>query len=220
MKIKDIAKVDRPREKLIRYGPDKLSNPELLGIILGKGTKGNNAVNMAKNLLNKFSEDKLANIQFNDLKNIKGIGETKACQIIATIELGKRIFKGKKSRLIFSPREVWEQMNNIRGSKKEHCYIFYLDIRNQIIRKELISIGTLNASLIHPREVFEPAVRLTAAQIIISHNHPSGDASPSDEDIILTRRLVEAGKILGIDLIDHVVVTDKSFSSLKEKGLI
>ena len=220
MKIKDIPKVDRPREKLIKYGPEKLNNAELLAIILGKGIKGKNAVEIARSLLKKFAEEKFAGIQFEDLKNTSGVGTTKACQIIASIELGKRLLKGKKSKLIVSPKEIWEEMQDVRNSKKEHCFIFYLDVRNQIIKRELVSVGTLNASLIHPREVFEPAVRISAAQIILSHNHPSGDSSPSDEDISLTKRLVEAGNILGIEIIDHVIVANKYFSSLKEKGLM
>lgn len=220
MKIKDLPKVERPREKLMKYGPEKLNNAELLGILLGKGIKGKNAVELAKNLLKKFSEEKLVDVQFNELKNFSGIGTTKACQIIACLELGKRLFKGKKSRFVVSPKEIWEEMKDVRGGKKEHCFIFYLDVRNQIIKRELISIGTLNASLIHPREVFEPAVKFTAAQIILSHNHPSGDSSPSDEDIKLTKRLIEAGKILGIEIIDHVIVSDRGFTSMKDKALM
>ncbi|OGK08800.1 hypothetical protein A2767_02725 [Candidatus Roizmanbacteria bacterium RIFCSPHIGHO2_01_FULL_35_10] len=220
MKIKDISKVDRPREKLIKYGANKLNNAELLAIILGKGVKGKNVIEVARSLLRKFPEEKFAEIQLTDLKNFKGIGITKACQIIAFIELGKRILKGKKSRFIVLPKEIWEEMKDVRSGKKEYCYIFYLDVRNQIVRKELISVGTLNASLIHPREVFEPAVRISAAQIILSHNHPSGDSSPSDEDIKLTERLIEAGEILGIEVIDHVIVSEKGFTSMKEKALM
>ncbi|OGK23388.1 hypothetical protein A3C25_01830, partial [Candidatus Roizmanbacteria bacterium RIFCSPHIGHO2_02_FULL_38_11] len=148
------------------------------------------------------------------------IGTTKACQIIACVELGKRLLKGKKSTFIMSAKQIWDEMKDIRNSKKEHCFIFYLDVRNQIIKRELISIGTLNASLIHPREIFEPAIRFTAAQMIISHNHPSGDPSASEEDIKLTRQLIEAGKILGIDIIDHVIVSEKGFVSMKEKALM
>ena len=122
--------------------------------------------------------------------------------------------------LILSPREVWEALKDIRESKKEHFVAFFLDTQNQEIRRELISIGTLNASLIHPREVFEPAVRHLAAQIIVAHNHPSGDSEPSEDDLMITKRLVEAGKILGIEVLDHIVVTKKDFLSFKEKGLI
>ena len=220
MKIKDLPKVDRPREKIMKYGAEKLSNSELLAILLGKGIKGKNAVEMARSLLKKFPEEKLVNIQLDDLKNFTGIGTTKACQIIACVELGKRLLKGKKSTFIMSAKQIWDEMKDIRNSKKEHCFIFYLDVRNQIIKRELISIGTLNASLIHPREIFEPAIRFTAAQMIISHNHPSGDPSASEEDIKLTRQLIEAGKILGIDIIDHVIVSEKGFVSMKEKALM
>ena len=220
MKIKDISKVDRPREKLIKYGANKLNNAELLAIILGKGVKGKNVIEVARSLLRKFPEEKFAEIQLTDLKNFKGIGITKACQIIAFIELGKRILKGKKSRFIVLPKEIWEEMKDVRSGKKEYCYIFYLDVRNQIVRKELISVGTLNASLIHPREVFEPAVTHLAAHIIVAHNHPSGGVEPSEEDIEVTKRLVEAGKILGIEVIDHVIIAKNGYLSFKEKGLL
>lgn len=114
------------------------------------------------------------------------------------------------------PRDVWNELSEIRGSKKEHFIVFYLDIQNQMIKKEIISIGILNTSLVHPRELFEPAIKHLAAQILISHNHPSGDCTPSDDDIKLTKRLIEAGKILGIEIIDHVIVSSTKCFSFKE----
>jgi len=154
------------------------------------------------------------------LKKQAGIGLVKACQLISCFELGKRFLKEKKSTLIMKPEDIWREMKEIRGNKKEYLVIFYLDVRNQVIRKEIISIGSLNSSLIHPREVFEPAVSHLAAQIIISHNHPSGDPSPSEEDIEVTKRLIQVGEILGIEIIDHVIVTEKEFFSMKEKKII
>lgn len=219
-KIKDLPKILRPREKLQRYGPSKLSNSELLAIILRTGKKGENVVEMAEKILRKFGTENLPNINFGELKNYPGLGTTKTCEILACFELGKRLLKNKKSVLILSPKGVWEELKDIRDNKKEHFVIFYLDSRNQEIKREVISIGLLNANLVHPREVFEPAIRNLAAQIIVSHNHPSGDLEPSDEDLTITKRLVEAGKILGIEVIDHIIVTKDGFLSFKEKGLV
>ncbi|MFA6136303.1 MAG: DNA repair protein RadC [Candidatus Paceibacterota bacterium] len=220
MKIKDLPKVDRPREKLIKYGPDKLNNSELLAILLGTGTKGTNVVELANKILKKFSGDYLAKAQFKELKNTFGLGSAKACEIVACFELGRRLLKGKKSVLILSPQEVWHELRDIRNNKKEHFVVFYLDTRNQEIKRKIISIGTLNANLVHPREVFEPAVKYSAAQIIVAHNHPSGDTDPSQEDMDITKRLVETGKILDIEVLDHVIVSKTGYFSFKEKKLI
>jgi len=218
--LHDLPKQDRPREKLIKYGPNKLSNHELLAIILGSGRKGKNVLELAKEVLRKINKEELLTTYVLTLKKQAGIGLVKACQLISCFELGKRFLKEKKSTLIMKPEDIWREMKEIRGNKKEYLVIFYLDVRNQVIRKEIISIGSLNSSLIHPREVFEPAVSHLAAQIIISHNHPSGDPSPSEEDIEVTKRLIQVGEILGIEIIDHVIVTEKEFFSMKEKKII
>lgn len=219
-KIKDLPKILRPREKLQRYGPSKLSNSELLAIILRTGKKGENVVEMAEKIVRKFGAENLPNVNFDDLRKYPGLGVTKACEIIACFELGKRLLKGKKSVLLLSPKEVWDELKDIRDNKKEHFVIFYLDSRNQEIKREIISVGLLNANLVHPREVFEPAIRNLAAQIIVAHNHPSGDLEPSDEDLTITKRLVESGKILGIEVLDHIIVSKEGFLSFKEKKLI
>src|SRR3989338_900258 len=215
MKIKDL-----PREKLEKYGPKKLSNAELLGIILGKGKKGENAVELAKKILKKIPINKLLDLKLNDFNNLSGIGKVKALQVIAAIELGKRIITKTSAVEILKPQDIWNELKEYRSKTKEYFIVFYLDVRNNVINKEVVSIGTLNASLVHPREVFEPAVRNLAAQIILSHNHPSGDPSASEEDIKLTKNLIEAGKILGIEIIDHVIVSQKGFVSMKEKALM
>jgi len=220
MKIKDLPMIERPREKLVRYGSDKLNNSELLAIILSSGIKGENAIELAKKILKKFSKDKLAFVCFNDLKKIAGLGITKITRILACLELGRRLFKDKKTLLLMSPQEVWQALSDISDKKKEHFVAFFLDIKNQVIKREIISIGTLNLSLIHPREVFEPAIRNFSAQIILAHNHPSDDPQPSSDDIKLTEQLIEAGKILGIEIIDHVIVTKNNFKSFKEDNLI
>lgn len=219
-KIKDIPRVERPREKLAKYGPGKLSNSELLAIILGTGIKGTNVVELANKILKKFGGNRIADMSCGELKIFSGLGAAKACEIVACFELGKRLLKDKKSILILSPEAAWQELKEIRAHKKEHFVVFYLDARNQIIEKEIISIGSLNANLVHPREVFEPAIKNSSAQIIIAHNHPSGDTEPSQDDIEITKRLVESGKILGIEVIDHIIVTKNGFSSFSEKKLI
>jgi DNA repair protein RadC len=130
------------------------------------------------------------------------------------------LLKDKKAQIYLTPKEIWEELRDLRNHKKEHFVIFYLDSRNQEIKREVISIGSLNANLVHPREVFEPAVRNLAAQIILAHNHPSDDPTPSEDDLEITKRLIEAGKILGIEVIDHIIVTKNNFYSFKEKDLI
>lgn len=220
MKIKDLPRVDRPREKLTKYGSGKLSNSELLAILLGTGIKGINVVELSNKILKKFTGNNLAKADVKDLKDITGLGKAKACVIVACFELGKRLLKEKKAELILSPEDVWEQLKDIRDHKKEHFVVFYLDTRNQEICREIISIGTLNESLVHPREVFEPAIRNSAAQIIIAHNHPSGNPDPSEEDIKMTAKLVEAGKLLGIELFDHIIVTDENFLSMSKENLL
>lgn len=216
-KIKDLAKVDRPREILEKYGAEKLSDAQLLAILLRTGTKECNVLELSKKILKKFPKEKLLSATVEELREIHGLGKIKALEIIACFELGKRILKDKKSALILSPKDVWENCKDIRESKKEHFVVFYLDARNQEIKREIISIGTLDANLVHPREVFEPAIKHTAAQIIVAHNHPSGNPEPSDDDIAITKRLQEAGKILGIEVIDHVVIAKEAFLSVKEK---
>jgi len=151
-----------------------------------------------------------------------GVGPSKSAQVIAAIELGKRLYKEKVEEEIFinSSQDVLKEVSHIRENKKENFVVLYLDARNKLIYKETISIGTLNANLVHPREVFEPAVKNLAAQIILAHNHPSGDPEPSEDDLILAKRLVEAGKIMGIEVTDHIVIAKSGFVSFKEKGII
>jgi len=215
VKLKDTPKFDRPREKMEKYGPSKLSDIELLAILLRTGTKDSNVLKLSQKILQKFKNEKFVNITISELKTIHGLGTAKACEIIACFELGKRILKDKKSYILLSPKDVWERMEDIRGSKKEHFVVFYLDSRNQEIQREIISIGTLNESLVHPREVFEGAVKNNASSIIIAHNHPSGNIEPSQADIEITKKLVHAGKILDIRIIDHIIVANNSWVKIE-----
>ncbi|MFA6536303.1 MAG: DNA repair protein RadC [Candidatus Paceibacterota bacterium] len=214
-KIKDLQKIDRPREKLQKYGAGKLSDAELLAILLRTGTKDLNVLKLAQKILQKFENEKFINITIDELKTIHGLGPVKACEIIACFELGRRMLKGKKSSILLSSKDVWERMEDIRGSKKEHFVVFYLDSRNQEIKKEIISVGTLNESLVHPREVFEGAIKNNASSVIIAHNHPSGDLEPSQADIEITKKLIHAGKILDIKIIDHIIVVNDSWSKIE-----
>jgi DNA repair protein RadC len=220
MRIKDLYKGDRPREKLIKYGASRLSTSELLAIIIGTGVKDHNVLEVSKKVISSFFLKDYENINIKDLINIKGVGIMNVCRILACLEFSKRIFNKTVDKIIYSPENIWDNLKDVRNSRKEHFYVFCLDSRNQIIKRELISIGILNASIVHPREVFEPAIRNLAAQIILSHNHPSQDVNPSEEDIALTKRLVEAGKLLGIDIIDHVIVSKDKYFSMKKQGLI
>lgn len=222
MKIKDLPKVDRPREKLIVKGTSALKKDELLAILLRTGIKNKNVIQVARDILVKYGDKKLLEASYNELRNIHGVGPTKAIQILAAIELGKRLYKEKieKEVYIHSAEDVIKEVDHLRENKKENFVILCLDARSKLIYKETISIGTLNASLIHPREVFEPAIRNFTVQIIIAHNHPSGNSEPSKDDLEVTHQLVEAGKILGIEVADHLIVAQNSYLSFKEKGLI
>ena len=219
MKIKELAKVDRPREKLEKYGPEKLATAELLAVLLGSGIKGLNVVELSRKIVKLIAKNGTEKIKLEDLLKEKGLGKAKALQIIAALEFGKRMYPDKKPEIL-TPEDVWKLCGDFRGSKKEHFAAFYLDTQNKLIERQIISIGTLNASLVHPREVFEPAIALHAASVIVCHNHPSGDADPSSDDLAITKRLAEAGKILGIGLTDHIISTANEFASFKNKGLV
>jgi len=220
--IKDLPEFERPREKLVKKGARALKKEELIAILLRTGLKGKNAIEIANDILTKYGDKKLLDVSYEELRNMRGVGPTKAIQILAAIELGSRLFKEKIEKEIYinSPEDVVKETEHIKENKKENFIVLYLDARNKLIYKETVSIGTLNANLVHPREVFEPAVRYLAAQIVLAHNHPSGDPQPSEDDIEITKRLMESGKILGIEVIDHIIIAKTNFISLKEKNLI
>jgi DNA repair protein RadC len=212
MRIKDTSKVDRPREKLIKYGPKKLTDAELLAIILRTGAKGINAVELSRKIL-RTAKNNITDITIKELREIKGVGNVKACQIIASLELSKRLGREGSTQQLVSPEAVFTSVKEIRNSRKEHLLAIYLDIKNREISREIISVGTLTANLVHPREIFEPAVKNLAAGIIIVHNHPSGETEPSKEDIEVTKQLRKAGELMGIPILDHLIVTKNNFYS-------
>jgi len=219
--IHDLPRIERPREKLLKYGAGRLSAIELLAVLLGTGRKGESVLLVAKKLLKVIPFEKFSSLTSNEFRNISGIGPAKTCELLASIELGKRLFQDKKVAIsqLLNPKGVFDSLKEISQSKKEHFVVFFLDSRNQEIHREIISVGTINASLVHPREVFEPAVKYLAVQVILAHNHPSGTLEPSEDDLTVNKRLVETGKLLGIEVLDHIIVTKDGFLSFKEKGL-
>jgi DNA repair protein RadC len=221
--VGDLPRVDRPREKMVQKGSSALSDAELLAVIIGRGTRGASVLAIADEILKHCGTARLPSVVLGDLETIRGIGMAKACQVLACVELGRRIFRAEDepSVVIRRPEDAAVAIGKeLSAARKEHFCTLYLDTRNRVIRKETISIGTLNASLVHPREVFQPAVECSAASVILVHNHPSGEAEPSREDLLLTKRLVSAGEIMGIDVLDHVIVAKRSFVSLRERKLM
>jgi DNA repair protein RadC len=210
--MKDAPKYERPREKMSRYGVGKLSDEELLAIVLGSGVQGVNVVQLARKIVKKVQEVGIDPLSLDDLTGIKGLGSVKAGQVLAALEFGRRQHT-QKDEVVITPEKVFELCVDIRDSRKEHFVAFYCNSRSVLIEREIISIGTLDASLVHPREVFEPALRHGAASIVVAHNHPSGDASASPDDLEVTRQLRHAGKLLGIELADHVVVSRNAWAS-------
>lgn len=222
LKIRDVHEADRPRERLIRQGSQSLSNQELLAILLRTGTKEESVLSLANRILMNFEKlHALKHATIEEIIAIKGIGEAKAVQLLAAIELGKRLAqKEMDSRFtIRSPEDAAHfLMPEMSPLQQEHFVVLFLNVKNQVLHKQTIFIGSLNASIVHPREIFREAVKRSAASIICAHNHPSGVPTPSPEDIEVTSRLHEAGVIIGIDLIDHIIIGDHQFISLKEKG--
>lgn len=222
-KIKEIPVSERPRERLKNIGVDNLSNTELMSIILKSGTVNKNVTELATELLNSYTLSDLKNISINGLKKIKGIGEVKAIELLATIELGKRIFIQNEKTLetYTNPKDIWEKTKYLfKDIKQEYLYALYFDNKQRLIEKKLLFIGTVNQSVVHPREIFKEAVQRGSANIIICHNHPSGDPTPSNEDIDVTLRIKQCGDLMGIKLLDHIIIGNSNYISLKEKGII
>jgi len=221
MKIKDISKDERPRERLKKYSPEVLSSSELLAIILGQGTKKENVLVLANKILMNYNLDSLSRLSISELKKTFGIGEVKACQIIACFELGRRVasFNPEKKIIINSAEDIKKLfLSKMSNLKKENFKVIYLDSRKKIIKEETIFVGSLNSTIVHPREIFEPAISEGAAAVILMHNHPSGDSAPSKEDLEITKQLIESGKILGIEVLDHIIIGEKTIYSLRENG--
>ena len=225
IKIKEIPKDERPRERLIKYGISSLSNEDLLAILLKTGTKDKSAKDLANDLLIKLGSIKsLEDMNYHSLSKIKGIGEAKACTILTAIELGKRIAEDANKLYniqVNSSEIVYKYFNNLfRNKKQEYFYAVYLDNKKKVIDTKLLFIGTLNYSIVHPREIFKEALLLSASSIICIHNHPSGNIEPSKEDIDLTNRLVNVGKMIGITVVDHLIIGSNRYYSFIDNGIL
>lgn len=220
--IKDLAPEERPREKMIQFGPEILSNAELLAILIRTGTRELSALDVANRILSLSEEGLrfLGQCSVDDLSVINGIGPSKACQILAGVELGRRMTRARlmNPRVLNHPREVAAYLvEDMKDLRQEWFRILLLNNRKQVIGFETVSVGTLNASLVHPRDVFEKAIRKNASTLILVHNHPSGNPTPSAEDRLLTKRLTEAGALMGIEVIDHLIVGNGTYYSFKEQ---
>ncbi len=222
MKIKDLPKSDRPREKLVAKGVENLKDSELLAILLRTGKAGKNVIEVASQILTKHSKKRLLQMTYQDLVKIGGIDSAKATTLLAAFELAKRAMEVNDTNLptIVTPKDVVAQLSDLRHNKREHFVALYLNARSQLVHKETISMGTLNANLVHPREVFEPALKHSAANIMVAHNHPSGDPKPSEDDLEITKRLAEAGKMMGVEVLDHVIISTNNHFSFKEEKLL
>ncbi len=217
LRLRDMPAEEKPREKLLKYGPEVLDTSELLAIILNTGTKKEEVLAMTRRILKEYGEKSIAH-QTNAEKIVEelDVSEAKACQIVATFELGRRFFKEGTGRAITirTAAQAYEYLKDMGSLPKEHLRGLYLNSRYRLIHDEVISIGSVTSNIVHPREVFKPALEYSASAVIIAHNHPSGDSKASSEDILITKQLVEAGNIVGIDLLDHIIITKHGFASV------
>ncbi len=225
MNIRQLPSSEKPREKLLRSGKESLSNTEILSILIGSGARDRSAMELAADILSlhKSGIRYLAECSPEELTAVKGIGTAKSCEILAAVELGKRIatIAVDEKTVIRSSADIAEMfMEKMRYYKKEHFVSLMINAKGQIIEEVEVSIGDLCSSTTHPREVFIDAVRRSAGSVVFVHNHPSGDPTPSEADVLTSRRLVEVGEILGIPVLDHIVIGDGTFISMKAKGMI
>ena len=218
-RMKEIPLTERPRERLKRKGREELTDKELIAIVLKTGTKDRNVEELALDVLNKYSINSLGDVSLEKLIEIRGIGEVKAIELLATIELGKRIFLNVNKDIIKmqDPKSIWKYSRYLfYGKKQKLFYCYYFDNKQQLIERKLLFMGTINQATTHTREIFKEAYLVSASSIVCLHNHPSNDVTPSKEDILFTDRLMRIGNIHGIKLVDHIIVGDTSFYSFYE----
>ena len=221
--LHDLPRTERPRERFALYGPEALSGYELLAIILGSGTRGESVLQVAQRVLKTFHNLKgLSQASIEELSEIRGIGAARAIQIKAVFELGKRIEQEHNEKIvIFNPVDVAKLIGpRLKTKQKEHFLLLSLDTRNTVKKVSEITVGILDSSLIHPREVFREAIQSLAGSVILVHNHPSGNPDPSQADIEVTNKIVKAGLIIGIKVLDHIITAHQEFYSFQENGLI
>jgi DNA repair protein RadC len=219
MKIKDIPLNSRPMERMEKYGIKYLSDSEILAILIHKGTKNYNAIDISNNIIGKYGMKKLLIISLNELQSIKGIGKVKAMQIMASIELTKRLMKQdiKKDKVqIRFAYQVYKHMESLAELQQEHFIALMLNTKNRIIKEDTVCIGTLDTTLVHPREIFRNAIKESASSIILVHNHPSGDPTPSEDDIKITEEIYKAGEILRMPVLDHIIIGRRKYWSWRE----
>jgi DNA repair protein RadC len=219
-KMRDVPTADRPREKLAKKGAAALSETELVEAIIGRGTIHRDVRAVARDICDAIRKNgRLPS--YEEIRNIKGVGQTKAAQVMACFELGRRHYMEKNStRKILKPEDILPLVDDIRAHRQEHFVCMSLNGAGELLGKRVVTVGLVNHSLVHPREVFSDAITDRAASIICVHNHPSGSLEPSSQDIAITRQLKDAGTTLGIQLLDHIIVTKDGFISLKEKGML
>jgi len=219
LRVKDLPSDQKPREKLLFEGPDSLSLAELVATILGVGTRKEGVLAMAHRIVKEYGEKAIAaEADAQQMAEVLDIPLVKACQIVAAFELGRRFFASQAGKAVYvrDARQAYEYLKSIGYSPKEQLRGLYLNSRYEVIHDEIISVGSLTANIVHPREVFRPALENGAVAIIIAHNHPSGSLEPTREDIAVTAQLTAAGKLLGIDLLDHLIITENEFMRIME----
>ena len=216
--IKELQDFDKPREKLFERGAKALKDYELIAVMLGSGVKGKDVLQLSKEI-EKLLKSEFENLDLEKLLEIKGLGIAKAATLLSAIELSKRYLL-KQHKTISNASEAYEEFKDIADKRQEYFVALYLDGANRILEKRTLFIGTVNKSLVHPREVFAPAMELRAASLIVAHNHPSGELQPSQADIAITQKLAQSAEILGIELLDHLIVTRDGYFSFEENGLI
>ena len=219
MKIKDLPEQNRPRERFLKHGPEALSDSELFAIILRTGSPNENVIDMSNRLIKEYGLNNLFDCSIKELQKRKGIGPSKAMQLLAMAELGKRYSQSKNPiKKISRSKDVFDLFHErLKDKKQEEFYVLMLNSKNNIVSEKLITKGILDASIVHPREIFKEAIKNSASKIILVHNHPSGDPSPSSEDLEITKKLQEAGQMVDIKVLDHVIIGNGSYFSLKER---
>ena len=221
--MRDVPLNDRPREKLFNFGAEVLGDSELLGILISSGNREQDVMGISKGVLENYDFRKLSRLSISQLEKEFGIGRVKACQIVACFEMGRRAVSssGMKDVVIRDSADVVRGFGaRMMDLESEHFKVIYLNVRRKVLREKTLFIGTLDESVVHPREIFKVALEEGAAGVILLHNHPSGESDPSDADITITRNLIEAGKILGVEVLDHVIIGKNNYCSLAEDGLV